>query len=328
MTHFKLPRLFCSNTQLCSFLAGLLGTCLLALSNSSLATATPIIAVNEDILPDYYRFLQGRNPEAINYYGGPGARRDVIELVLLQQALRLGGFSSAVQLQAEQSYLRSLRDIADGRFITSAGLVWQSDIAAQPDAYYSSRALIKNGEFIVGIYTTPGNHKALMEGPVTDISRLVAVTSSQWKTDIKTLAELGIHHPQYSPNWVNMVRMLAAGRADITLAPFQQTPDMGITVNGIKLVPIPGVKVALAGSRHWPISRKHPDGQAFHQALEKGLAQLEERGTIRQAYGDCGFFHPGIADWRLLNPQRPGDQDNRASHSTELVGQRLLAIAP
>jgi hypothetical protein len=270
---------------------------------SWLAAAESIIAVNEDILPDYYRFLEGRQPDAINYYGGPGARRDVIELVLLQQALHLGGFAQPVRLQAEQSYLRSLRDIADGRFITSAGLAWQSDIANQPDAFYMTHALVKDGEFLVGVYTTPGNRKALAAGQQSDISRLTAITSSQWKTDIKTLAELGIHHPLFSPNWVNMVRMLAAGRADILLAPFQQTPDMSITVNGITLVPIPGVKVALAGSRHWPVSRKHPDGLAFYQALEKGLTKLEERGLVRQAYSDCGFFHPAIADWRQLNPK-------------------------
>jgi len=290
-------------TLLHSRFFGLRLCCLLfGLCASWLALAAPVIAVNEDILPDYYRLLQGRNIDEVNYYGGPGARRDVIELVLLLQALKLGGFAGEVQLQAEQSYLRSLRDIADGRFITSAGLAWQSDISSQTDAYYTSRPLVKEGEFIVGVYTTPGNRKALAAGEQKDLSRLTAITSSQWKTDIKTLAELGIHHPLFSPNWVNMVRMLAAGRADIALAPFQQTPDMSITVSGIRLVPIPGIKVALSGSRHWPVSRKHPDGQAFYQALEKGLAQLEERGTIRQAYTDCGFFHPAIANWLLLNP--------------------------
>ncbi len=296
MMRLTLPQSRFFGLRLCGLLLGLFA--------SWLAAAAPIIAVNEDILPDYYRFLQGRSPDEVSYYGGPGARRDVIELVLLQQAVRLGGFTREIQLQAEQSYLRSLRDIADGRFITSAGLVWQSDIAGQSDAYYTSRALVKDGEFIVGIYTSPANHKALAAGEQTAISRLTAVTSSQWKTDIKTLAELGIHHPILSPSWVNMVRMLAAGRADISLAPFQQTPDMSITVGGIKLVPVPGVKVALSGSRHWPISRKHPDGQAFYEALEKGLILLEERGVIRQAYSDCGFFHPAIVDWKLLNPKQ------------------------
>lgn len=277
---------------------------------ASLALLTPlqlhadepvVIAVNEDILPDYQHFLNQRDLLSIQNYQGEGARRDVIELVLLMQAVRLGGYQGEIRLQAEQSYLRTLRDIGEGRFVTSAGLAWLSDIETT-DAYYISRALIKEGEFVVGFYTTLKNEQALQADSLAKLIPLKVVTNSQWKNDVRTLKTLGLNQITYSPNWVNMARMIDAGRADITLAPFQTTPDMSIQVGNVKLFPIKNIKVALAGSRHWPISRKHPQGEVFYQALERGLNELEAKGRIQKAYRDCGAFHPDVAQWELLTP--------------------------
>ena len=270
------------------------------------ADETVIIAVNEDILPDYLHFLNQRDPLTIHEYKGEGARRDVIELVLLMQAVRLGGYRHSITLQAEQNYLRTLRGIGEGRFITSAGLAWQTDIEIMDDAYFTSRLLIKDGEFVVGVYTTLKNQKALQANNLAKLAELNVVTSSQWNNDVRTLKALGLTHVTYSPNWINMARMIEAGRADITLAPFQTGPDMGIKVGDVMLYPIKGIKVAFSGSRHWPVSRKHPEGKAFYEALERGLTELERKGTIQKAYHDCGAFHPDVAQWTLLNaPDRP-----------------------
>ena len=43
--------------------------------------------IPDDVLLDYQRFLAGRDPLAIVDFGGLHARRDVIEVLLLQQAL-------------------------------------------------------------------------------------------------------------------------------------------------------------------------------------------------------------------------------------------------
>jgi hypothetical protein len=99
--------------------------------------------------------------------------------------------------------------------------------------------------------------------------------------------------------------MIEAGRADITLAPFQQNEGMMVDISGIKLVPIKGIKIAFAGSRHWPVSRKHPQGQAFYDAMERGLTYMETHGIIQQAYLECGFFHPDVVNWTVLNPPDP-----------------------
>jgi len=270
-----------------------------------------LVAVNYDLPADYLRFLNGRDPLSIKTYSGDGARRDVIEIVLLMQALHLGGFKTPVELHVEPSYLRILRGVADGQFISSGALMWKTDIDMLERAYLISRPVVKHGEFIVGIYTGAKKQKHLNNMDPSRLKNLNVVTSSQWQSDVQTLKDLGFKNITYSPNWVNIARMIEANRADITLAPFQTTPDMSIAVNDVTLYPIKGVTVAISGSRHWPVSRKHPLGDAFYQALERGLTELDDKGIIKQAYRECGFFHPGVAQWKLLNPN---SDDSNESH--------------
>lgn len=277
--------------------------CLTVLSLGSHASEAVILAVNDDIPEDYQRFLHGRDPMDVQHYSGDGARRDIVELTLLMQALRLGGFTKPVELRIEPSYLRILRGVADGRFISSGALMWKADIDELRPALVASRPLLKEGQFIVGIYTTQKHYAAFNKLEPKRLNTLNVVTNSQWKSDVKTLQDLGFNRITYAPNWTNMVRMIEANRAEITLAPFQSSDKMVIAVGDIKLYPIQGTKVAISGSRHWPISQKHPDGNAFYQALERGLSQLEATGTIERAYRECGFFHPEVKSWKLLQKQ-------------------------
>ncbi|RYY77005.1 MAG: hypothetical protein EOO52_05810 [Gammaproteobacteria bacterium] len=274
-----------------------------ALSCSSAGAEEPVlVAVNYDLPADYHRFLRGRDPLNVNFFGGPSARRDVVEMVLLMQALNLGGFKRPIEIHVEPSYLRILRGVADGQFISSGALMWKADIDMLEAAYFVSRPVVKEGEFRVGIYTGAKNRNRLNAMPHSKLKNLNVVTSAQWQSDVQTLKRLGFKNITYSPNWVNMVRMIGAERAEITLAPFQTTPDMSITVDDVTLYPIKDVTVAISGSRHWPISRKHPQGKDFYTALERGLNQLEVKGIIQQAYRECGFFHPDVAQWTLLKP--------------------------
>ena len=272
-------------------------------SGQCLADTPVYITIPQDVLTDYNTFVAGRDIASIQHYGGPGARRDVIELVLLQQALLLGGFNQPLTMDIEQSYLRGLRNIAEGRDITSAGLVWNNDITTLGDSVYTSRALVHDGEFLIGLYTSPKNATALATKTREELIELRAVTSAQWQPDLAALQQVGVKRILLTPSWVNMVRMIEAGRADITIAPFQSTPGMAFEVaGGATMVPIPGIKLCLHGSRHWPVSRQHPQGKAFFEALERGLAELEKNGTVKRAYRECGFFHPDVEQWKLLNP--------------------------
>jgi len=258
------------------------------------------IGIVGDIHRDYIAFMGSRQVTEITQYSGPYARRDVIELVLLQQALLLGGFDKPLSLVSEVNYFRSIRNVMEGRTISTAGTVWHQDLIDLSAELFITPAIIKKGQFEAGLYTTPQNTQALASTELIDLRKLRVVTSRQWKPDRQTLINLGFERILYTPNWVNMARMLKAKRVDLTLAPFENTPDMHILVEGIELVPIKGIKVTIAGSRHWPVSRKHPQGEAFFNALNKGISIMEKAGTIERAYRECGFFHPAVANWKQL----------------------------
>lgn len=259
------------------------------------------IAVLSDIHNDYRLFLGNRNPLDIDYYGGDHARRDVIELVLMQQALALGGFARPLTFVNEENYFRSIRNVMDGKTLTISGTVWYQDLLPQIEKLHISPPIVEDGQFIVGFYTSPFNERARSSRTQEEISKLRAVTSRQWKPDLDTLEKLGFTQIMHTPNWINMVRMIKAGRVDVTLSPIESTPSMEIMVEDIRLVPIDGVKVAIKGSRHWPVSKLHPQGNEFYQALARGVEKLRKEGRIEKAYRECGFFHPELAGWKLLN---------------------------
>lgn len=277
----------------------IIGLLLAAICN---AGNTIVAAVNEDVMVDYQLFVGDRDPLAIDHYGGPNARRDVIELVLLQQALHLGGLDEKIVLRPENSYLRILKLLTDGQIPISGALMWRQDIKPHSEFLFKTRALVKEGEFIAGLYTRRDNNRALGANSLGKVSQLSAASNEHWRPDLEALKSLGITRVYYSTYWVQIVRMVIAGRADVTLAPFQSNPGMKVQVDNLELVPIPGVKVALPGSRHWPVSKKHPQGQAIFDALQKGIAILEQKNIIHRAYEECGFFHEGVKNWKLLNP--------------------------
>lgn len=273
--------------------------------HSSIAEQTIVAVVDEDIIADYQLFVGERDPLLIDYFGGPGARRDVIEIVLLQQALALGGFKEKVTLRPENSYLRVLKLVADGHVALPGALMWREDIKPYASHLFKTKAIVKEGEFIAGLYTRADNQRALQANTLEKVSHLSAASNNHWNADVKTLASLGIRKIQFSTYWVQIVRMVVANRADVTLAPFQVNPDMKVMVDGLELVPIRGIKVALPGSRHWPVSKKHPKGKAIFDALVRGIEELEKKNIIQRAYEECGFFHPQVKDWVLLNPPAP-----------------------
>lgn len=292
----------------CSMLTRSYWLLILLVPHSAIAGQTIVAAVDEDIIADYQLFVGTRDPLQIDYFGGAGARRDVIEIVLLQQALHLGGFEGSVVLRPENSYLRILKLLADGQVALSAALMWREDIKPYSDHLFKTRALVKEGEFIAGLYTRANNQKALQANSLEKLHGLSAASNSHWKADVAALKSLGINKLYYATYWVQIVRMVVAGRADLTLAPFQINPDMKVMVDGLELVPIQGVKVALPGSRHWPVSKRHPRGEEIFNALARGIEALEKENIIQRAYEECGFFHPRVKNWILLNPPAPVSQ--------------------
>lgn len=280
--------------------------CLLFITFTAINTsARPTIKVitDEDNYPDYQLFVNTKDVQNIKYYGGPGARRDVVEIVLFQQALFLGGLDANIQIVTDTSYRRTLRTIETGEVLASGSSIWEEDIDEYKKKMWKSHVLIREKEFVAGFYTSPKNQVALSAKNSEDILKLKIVSNPHWIVDWNTIIQLGFEKPFKSLYWPQMVRMVSFGRADITLAPFQPTKNMEIMFGGHTLVPIQNLKVALTGTRHWAVSKQHPRGAQAFDALQKGIVIMRKNNTLVRAYSECGFFHDAVKNWPLLRPQ-------------------------
>lgn len=269
-----------------------LRTCLVALCcclpPPALAASLRVV-VTPDVLADYQRLLDGRSPLALTRFQGPGARRDVVEVVLLQQALARGGERGNVELLTAPTYRRLLALIADGHADVSGSSVWGSDIDANAARLQASSALVADGQFLAGFYRSPATGHLDERIRNGQWRGLTAVSSKAWTPDWLALQRLGLDHVYDAAEWPVMVRMVGARRADFLLAPLPGAGSPDIRLDGTRLVPVSGACLVLPGSRHFAIGR-HATGNSLRQALERGLELLRSQGVVRRAYLEAGFL--------------------------------------
>ncbi|WP_413575294.1 hypothetical protein ACLVWU_13385 [Bdellovibrio sp. HCB290] len=256
-------------------------------------------SVAQDVLEYYNKFLQGRDPLMIESFKEPGARRDIVELILFQQALLSGGLKARVEFVGSPSYTRTVMELKNGAILATGNTIWSQD-AEGIHNIWSSPSTVRPGDFVAGLYGKPENIAKFKKLGIGKIKSLNVVTSSVWKSDYNALAEAGFKNIQDIQHWPLMVRMVGNGRADLMLSSFRSTEDLSFTDEDIKLVPLPGYKIELVGGRVWSFNKNFPESDQVIQAFKKGYKNLEERGTIRRAYKECGFFNERVKDWKFV----------------------------
>lgn len=264
----------------------------------SAATLLPVL-VPDDVLLDLRRFLAGRAPSAVSDYGGPFSRRDVVEAVLIQQALELQDRSLHLELTPMPTSQRLQSELRQGHGVCSATTFWREDFL-EPEGLLFSDPVLGDDEFEAGLYTVPGNARALAARSLDDVRQLRVLCNRSWRVDWLTLASLGIRQVSHVSSWNLMPRMLQQGRADLLLAPFQSTPDLSLQVDDVRLVPVPGMKVQMRGTRSFLVSSAHSLGPLLHTQLNAGLTRLRRQGLLKRAYVQSGFINPRVADWLRL----------------------------
>lgn len=249
-----------------------------------------LIYIRDDVFIDYQEFVAGRDVTVINNFSGKNIRRDVVDMIIAQQALKLGGFKHSFTYAPGKVNFRNTQMLQNGELLLSFDSYWKKDAIPLADSIYISEEVIRNGEYVAGIYTSPKNKKTLSVKKRTDLADLTAVSTPKWRTDWQTLQELSLKDIVVQDSWLSMVRMVNLQWIDFILMPFNSTPDKSFTMDKIHLVPVEGIAIALRDSRHFVISKLHPKGAEAFQAINKGLRILREKGTISKAYEQAGFF--------------------------------------
>lgn len=272
-----------------------------AASTGARAAAPEVsIAAPSDVLRDYAQFLAGRDVADLRSFDGPYARRDVMELALLLREIHRQLPEVRPELTAIDSYQRALVELRAGRISALGTTVWQVDLQSLGKTVLPSPALLPKGGFVVGLYTAAFNRKALDAKRLRDLQTLSVVSNSDWTADWSTLKALGFQQMVDMKTWRQMVLSVARGRADVMLAPFPAGDDLLLLAEGVTLLPIRDVSLAVQGSRHLAASST-PGGQAIADHVFPALGALAANGSLKRAYRECGFINARTSQWQVLN---------------------------
>lgn len=249
-----------------------------------------LIYIRDDVYIDYLKFVADRDVSLINNFSGKNIRRDVVDMIIAQQALKLGGFKHRFRYAPGKVNFRNTKMLQNGQLLISFDSYWRQDALPLANEVYISDEVIRNGEYVAGIYTSPQNSKTLAVKRLSDLTELTAVSTPKWRTDWQTLQKLPLKDLTQDDSWLSMVRMVNIQWIDFILMPFNSTLDQSFIMDKIHLVPVKNIGVVLKDSRHFVISKSHPNGQEAYIAINKGLKILRQQNAIVKAYQQAGFF--------------------------------------
>lgn len=261
------------------------------------------VAADENIYKRYRQFLSQEKQSAkdVASLKSSVANRPVAEIVLAQQAIEAGGLSATIEFVITPNAARDIVLVEEGEALMAAHTVFSSDISRK---LYRSETVIPVDSFVKGIYTTPENKNVLEVGSLDELRKFKAVSSTAWTADWATLQRLGLKEVYSAPTYESMIKMVAHGRGDFALLEFPNKNDLSLELFGVRLVPVPGLTIGIKESRHFVVSKSHPDGRKVFEALQRGLQTLKEEGRIKRYMQDVGFYNFRVADWKLINPTK------------------------
>lgn len=288
--------------NLCVTLLGL-GLLLCSYSFSPVVSAGGLFALTDRLhLKVYQEFLNGRNPIDIRSFKTEEHRLDrfVIEMILLQQALHLGGFKNTIEFfPVTNNYNMAISHLKNGKIAVTGECLLSEILSPHSEYVELTEAVIEEGEYEVGLYTSATNDRVLTTD-VSEIPSLTAISSKNWATDWRVLEKLQLKKLEHTGSWRYMYKAVDEQKVDFTLLPFR-ADDLNYQFYGVDLLPIPGVKLTLDDSCHFAVSKNIPESLQLLTSINRGLIQLRKMGRINRAYSDISFFHPAVKSWVSIN---------------------------
>ena len=110
------------------------------------------INIRDDVFEDYIAFVDGRDVATIDDFTPESVSRDLVDMVIAQQALIIGGFDQTFDFIPGKLNFRNTKLLEDGLLLLSFDTSWLSDAKALEDSVYLTEAVIRQGEYHAGIY--------------------------------------------------------------------------------------------------------------------------------------------------------------------------------
>lgn len=253
----------------------------------------------------YLSFLNGRGVMEVDsfYPTTNGTHLEIIERILLQQALYLGGETRPITFRSKPQASASEFDaIIDGKSVILARTVWHDELLDFKGSLYISEPIINLGEYQAGLFVSVNNKKET-ETDNLKLSDLTVVVNPRWRVDWLALSNSPITMISHIGKWEDMLAMVDANIVDAMMINFSVGEGLELNYKGEHFTPIKNVKVVLPDTRHFIVSKTHPEGKKVIAALEKGLKILRHRGVITKALKQSGFINEATSDWQIINQQ-------------------------
>ena len=259
------------------------------------------ISATAQIAESFAKWTAEMPVDQITSYKNTNANRPTVDLILELQALKAGGLDFDYEIITAPNNARARLEVIQANADITAETTWDFLIDPEEKNLLRTTPIILDGEFEKGVYVLPTNEKILKVKSLEELQQFTGIVVNSWEIDVRTLRAMqpkGLELPSKSEN---VYAMLAKERADFTLLELSSQPDLSNESNGVRLIPIPGVKIALkGGSRSWIVAKGSPNAEAIHAALVKGVKKFRDEGRITRAFKECGFFNPRAADWKRL----------------------------
>jgi hypothetical protein len=297
---FRKARLLLPAAVLASF-------CLTALPGQA-GTASPVtVTANQAIINSYNDILAHFGGDPLKVTADlPAGRYDrtAIELVIIVRALIQGGMDRPVAFVKTSNARRAVEEVLCGNALVTGQQLDTSVLNSRQNIedLYLSDPVTPAGEFHKLFYCLPENKKVLSAHSVEELNRAGrGIIGTVWDNDRRVLTDMGVTNVIQAPTFPCLIKMILAGRADWIPMEASNQPGLERIMEGHRFIPVPGVRFSLIESRHFMVSRRHPDGEAVFNALQAGLRELRRQGFIRAMLDATGFRETDRLGWKTLN---------------------------
>ncbi|WP_291328541.1 hypothetical protein [Desulfovibrio sp. UCD-KL4C] len=264
------------------------------------------VAGNKSTEQNYQKLIEykGGNPIAITDYSSPYSSRPVISLLLLRQALHLGGIDADFVYISCPNPGRSISEVKKGRAVVYSSDMWEQDFDS---SVYKTSPIIRKGEFQKGIYVKKDSPLLTSPNVANDLKNKIPLVEHTWNMDIAILKKCGFKYIQTAPKYDLLFKMINKNRGDFTILEFPRNTDLIIQNKTGDLYPIQNTKIVLPESRHFMVSKINPQGKKVYEALEKGLRIMRKNGTIDKALRQSGVINDKVKNWKVAFEQECND---------------------
>ncbi|ACS78890.1 ABC transporter substrate-binding protein [Maridesulfovibrio salexigens] len=267
------------------------------------------VTIQQDTLDSYNELLlhTGKHPYLLEELPTSKISRSLADVIIAQKAIKLGGIEPVFIFKAIPNSRRATEDAANGLVVFYPHQLNLNtlNVPRYKKNFLVSDPITRFGEFQKAFYCLASNAALLSCTNAKEINlNGKGIVGQHWHNDKKVLRDMGITNLIDAPTFECMIKMIRAGRADWIPLEISNAKDSSMTLYGVHLVPIPEIKFSLLESRHFFISKTHPEGEKIYEALQKGIKELRKQGFIHKILTQAGMFNPNADSWTILNAEK------------------------